>query len=66
MMDTELDIFERVDDGSVCWRACVKGRDEASEFLSQMAKQTPNECFAMHLPTKEVVARVNGTQSQSA
>ena len=28
-------------------------------MLQELARSTPNECFAMYLPTKEVVARLN-------
>jgi len=31
----------------------------AREKLEEFASTTPNECYAMHLPTKEIVARIN-------
>ena len=46
-------------DGSPMWREHVVGLLNAGEKLEEFASTTPNECYAMHLHTKEIVARVN-------
>ncbi|MGB9244400.1 MAG: hypothetical protein WCC03_13680 [Candidatus Acidiferrales bacterium] len=62
-MDRDYDLFERLDDGSVIWRACVRGIENAIAKLKEMGGDSPNEHFAIHTPTKAVVARVNATSS---
>lgn len=59
-MQRDYDIFERPSLGSPIWRACVSGLCDASAKLEEVATKSGNECFAMHLPTKEVVASING------
>lgn len=58
-MEREYDIFEHYPDGFPVWRDHAAGLTNATLRLQQIAKRTPNECFAVHLPTREVVARVN-------
>ena len=51
-------------DGSPMWRGQASGLRDVRLKLQEIAKNTTNECFAMHLPTKEIVARLNvGTSS---
>jgi len=57
-MKLEYDIFEQQGDG-VVWRGVVAGLYNVRLKLAELAESTGNECFAMHTPTKEVVARVN-------
>ena len=64
-MDPEYDIFERLEDGSALWRDTVQGRDKALLKLEEVARKTRNECFAMHLPTQEIIASAN-SRKQSA
>ena len=46
------------------WRGQASGLRDVRLKLQEIAKNTTNECFAMHLPTKEIVARLNvGTSS---
>jgi len=58
-MEREYDIFEQFPDGSPLWRTHVRGLPEATRLLKEIAAATPNECFAVHLPTKEIVGRLN-------
>ena len=63
-MDREYDIFERLQDGSTLWRDAVHGLENALLKLEEIAKKTTNECFAMHLPTQEIIASAGrGKQS---
>jgi hypothetical protein len=58
-VDREYDIFERMPDGSLMWRAYVRGLGNVAETLKQFGMLSPNEHFAIHTPSKEIVARVN-------
>ena len=58
-MDRDYDLFEEAPDGFPVWRETVSGLREARLHLFELSKTTKNECFALHLPTKEIVARVN-------
>jgi hypothetical protein len=58
-MDRTYDIFEMLPDGSLLWRACVLGTQNVSGVLAEIGKKTPNECVAMNIDTKVVIARVN-------
>ena len=55
-MDREYDIFERFPDGSQIWRAFVKGLIEARARVVELSETSLNEFYAIHTPTKEVVA----------
>ena len=41
------------------WREHVVGLLNAGEKLEEFASTTPNECYAIHLHTKEIEARVS-------
>jgi hypothetical protein len=58
-MNREYDIFERLPDGSVVWRAFVQGLEPARSKLGALASSSKNEFFAIHTPTKDIVVRVN-------
>lgn len=58
-MDREYDLFEQFPDGSTRWHANATGLENARAKLEEIARDTSNECFAIHLPTKEIVARLN-------
>jgi hypothetical protein len=58
-MERDYDIFEELPDGSPVWRSCVHGLVNARMELEALAKKTRNECFAIHVPTGQVVARLN-------
>lgn len=58
-MEREYELFEQFPDGSPLWRGHASGLEEVRQRLQEIAKETANECFAMYLPTKEIVARLN-------
>jgi hypothetical protein len=58
-MDRTFDIFEVLPDESPLWKACVLGAQNVVGVLSDIGKGTPNECFAMNMDTREILARVN-------
>ena len=58
-MDLTYDLFEQFPDGSVFWRAFVPGLENAQARLQELAGRSPNDHFAMYLPSKEIVGRVN-------
>ena len=62
-MHREYDIFEVLPSGSEIWRMCAHGRQNAEEVLTILADQTANECYAIHIQTKEIIARVNIQQN---
>jgi hypothetical protein len=41
------------------WLAFVPGLDNARDRLQELAKLSHNEHFAIRIPSKEIVARVN-------
>ena len=58
-MNREYDLFEKLPDGSELWRRHVHGLLEARGELVELSRTTKNDCFAMHLKTKEIVARAH-------
>jgi len=58
-VDREYDLFEQFPDGFPMWRRRAMGLPEVRRQLTDLCGKTKNECFAMYLPTKEIVARVN-------
>lgn len=58
-MEREYELFEKFTEDSPLWRGHALGLREARLKLEQLSKTTKNECIAMYLPTKEIVARVN-------
>ncbi len=58
-MDRTYDLFEKLSDGSVLWKSTVTGLNAALAELQELGSSSSNEHFAMHLPSKAVVARVN-------
>lgn len=65
-MEREYELFELLADGSPMWRGHVSGLRDVRLKLQEIAKTTANECFAMYLPTKEIVARLNVGASRGA
>lgn len=62
-MQRDYDIFERPSLGSPIWRARVSGLHNVRAKLEEVALKTGNECFAIHLPTKEIVACINDREA---
>jgi hypothetical protein len=58
-MDRIYDIFELFPNKSVLWRTSVHGTQNVAGVLAEIGKRTPNECFAMNIDTREIIARVN-------
>lgn len=57
-MEREYDLFE-VSEGAPMWRGRASGLLEARAKLLEISHTARNECFAMHIPSKEIVARLN-------
>jgi len=58
-MSRTYDLFERLPDGSQVLRPCTSGLDTAKLKLEELASASENEFYAMYIPTRETVARVN-------
>ena len=58
-MDLNYDLFEQFPDGSVLWCAFVRGLENTRQKLQELATRSPNEYFAIHTPSKDIVGRVN-------
>ncbi|MGA2098780.1 MAG: hypothetical protein ABSH39_21000 [Candidatus Acidiferrum sp.] len=58
-MNREYDAFEVLPDGTLMWKASVKGHEDAIKKLKEIAKSNTNEFRLLHLPTKTVIATIN-------
>ena len=58
-MDRDYDIFERFPDASVRCLIRVHGTGHVPKVLEERQKHTTNECFAINVRTREIIARVN-------
>ena len=58
-MEQDYDIFEKFPDASVRCLTRVHGTGHVPKILEGRGKQTTNECFAMNIRTREIIARVN-------
>ena len=65
-MQRDYDIFERLPDASVRCLTRVHGTLHVPQVLEARGKQTTNECFAMNIRTREIIARVNHRVAQRA
>ncbi len=65
-MERDYDIFERLPDASVRCLVRVHGTLHVHRVLEARAKQTVNECFAMNIRTREIIARVNDNVASRA
>jgi hypothetical protein len=54
-MDREYDLYERMIDGSLNWRGFARGVEEARQRLHRFSVETGHACFAVNLPTKDVI-----------
>lgn len=64
--EREYDLFERLPDGAPVWRGHAFGLNDADAKLRSIAGTTTNEVFALYLPSKEVVLRLNASPSADA
>jgi hypothetical protein len=58
-VEREYDLFEQLPEGTPMWRDHASGLLGVRLKLQEVANSTTNECFAIYLPTKEIVARLN-------
>jgi hypothetical protein len=58
-MNRNYDLFEKMPDGTPIWREFVQGLEKARLRLAVLSELSSNEFYAIHTPTKEIVARVN-------
>lgn len=58
-MNRDYDIFEKLPDGTVLWRGLIHGRELACIKLNELGNHSKNELVAIHMPTKEIIARAN-------
>jgi hypothetical protein len=65
-MDQDYDIFERIPDASLRCLIRVHGTGHVLKILEGRGKQTTNECFAMNIRTREIIARVNDKVARRA
>lgn len=59
-MNRVYDAFEVLPDGTMLWRATITGHKDAIDELQELAKGSANEFRLMHLPTKTIIATING------
>jgi hypothetical protein len=59
VMNSEYDIFEKLPDDGILWRGSVYGQEGAMAKLRELAANSNNEHFVLHVATNSVVARVN-------
>jgi len=55
-MDREYDLYERTSDGLLYWRGFARGSANARRRLHGLSLETGHDCFALYVPTKEVIA----------
>jgi hypothetical protein len=65
-MERDYDIFERLPDASVRCLTRVHGTRHVPKVLEERGKQTANECFAMNIRSREIIARVNDKVARRA
>lgn len=58
-MERDYDILERFPDTSLRCLTRVHGTRHVPKVLEEQGKQTTNECFAMNIRTRGIIARVN-------
>jgi hypothetical protein len=63
-VERDYDLFEQFLDGFPVWRGHASGLLETRRKLEELTRRTSNECFAIHIPTREIVARVNVRSSR--
>ena len=65
-MDRDYDIFERFPDTSLRCLTRVHGTRHVAKILEERGMQTTNECFAINVRTREIIARVNNKAERRA
>jgi hypothetical protein len=54
-MHHKYDLFEKFPDGSSLWRACVIGLEGARRHMSDLARRSTNQFYAMHWVSGKIV-----------
>jgi hypothetical protein len=65
-MESDYDIFEKFPDTSLRFLTRVQGKGHVPKVLEERGKKTTNECFAMNIRTREIIARVNDKAARLA
>jgi hypothetical protein len=65
-MECEYELFERRTDGVLTWRGTVQDLDRARLQVKLIALETDNECFALQVPGRQVVAHAETTRNVPA
>ena len=65
-MDRDYDIFERFPDTSSRCLVRVHGTHHVPKILEAQGKRTQNECYAINVRTREIIARVNDKAARRA
>ena len=55
-MNHKYDLFEKFPDGSSLWRACVVGLEGTRLHLSDLARRSSNQFYAMNVLNGKIVA----------
>jgi len=55
-MNRKYDLFEKFPDGSSLWRACVVGLEGTRLHLSDLARRSSNQFYAMNVMNGKIVA----------
>jgi hypothetical protein len=64
-MERTYDIFEKMDDGVLLWRAVIPGREAAMRKLEEMAVKSPNEFQLKHLASDTLIATMNTPRNEN-
>jgi hypothetical protein len=63
-MERTYDIFEKMSDGSMMWRAAISGHEDALRKLKEMAAQAANEFHLRHLASNTLIATTNASKDE--
>jgi hypothetical protein len=55
-MRDRYDLFEKFPDGSSLWRACVVGLEGTRLHMSDLARRSPNQFYALHVKSGKLVS----------
>ena len=55
-MNHVYDLFEKFPDGSSLWRACVIGLESTRLHMSDLARHSSNQFYAMNVASGKVVS----------
>jgi hypothetical protein len=58
-VERTYDIFEKMKDGAMVWRAVIPGREAAMRKLQEMAGRSANEFQLKHLASDTLIATMN-------